>query len=286
MAIRHSILAIDDDPHILEELEDTIRSLGHTSLKASNQVEAQEILRKRQTCLALLDLELKMDHKSAQSRIQVGFNLLEEIRRQKTKDEFPVILITAHKGENDGIGIRALRSGANDLVKKPFTNGELEDRIRLWLGVCALHKRADKSGPGKSSQENGSDLKTNDTIRFVGSPNTKQRNLILVNGNEAWVRPQTIEVLWNLSLPLWERRDGWMKAIQIITDRDNPHQAIMRAREDLKKYVKDPKRTIENNSHQYRLSTPSENITYDEKLMNQYFPRLFEKLKTPQTNLA
>jgi len=43
------------------------------------------------------------------------------------------------RGDNDDLGIRALRDGANDLVKKPFTDGELEMRIGYWLARCRVH---------------------------------------------------------------------------------------------------------------------------------------------------
>jgi len=95
---KHIVLAIDDDPSILDDLDDSIRSLGHTTIKAPNQAEALQILQTNRPCLILLDLALKIDNRSAQSVIQVGFNLLAQIREKFTKDELAVILITAHKG--------------------------------------------------------------------------------------------------------------------------------------------------------------------------------------------
>ncbi len=289
MVTKHLILSIDDDPHILDELDDTIRSLGYLSLKACNQVEAQEILKKRQPCLALLDLELKTDHKSAQARIQVGFNLLDEIRQKKPKDEFPIILITAHKGQNDDLGIRALRNGANDLVKKPFTTGELEGRIRHWLTECPIHgKSAPRSQKIESPMKNGSnsakDIKTTDTLHFDGRPNQKRRNLIKINGKDVWVQTKTMEVLCKMASPLLNRKSGWLKAPQIDSG-DNPHQAIKRARDDIKRFVKDPKKTIANNGNQYRLSTLPKNITWDVGLMREYFSHLIDLFPKTQNNI-
>jgi DNA-binding response OmpR family regulator len=283
MKEKHVVLAVDDDPDILEELADTIRSLGYLVVTARNQVEAEKVLRKRRPCLALLDLELKTDDRSAQARIQVGFNLLERMQKQKPGQKFPIILVTAHAAGQDDLYIQAIRKGASDLVKKPFKNGELEDRIRLKLADCCGHGKPAKPSSAAEELVESDDVKTADALFFDGRPNTKRRNLIKVNGKEAWVRTKTFSVLWRLALPFWSGKDGWLKAAQ-IADEDNPHQAILRAREDIKSCVKDPKKTIEHNGSQYRLSTAGKKLTYNENLVPQYFQHLFEMLPKPKSN--
>lgn len=283
MKDQHVVLAVDDDPDILAELADTIRSLGYSALTARNQVEAQRVLQKHRPCLALLDLELKTDNRSAQPRVQVGFNLLGHIRKLHSRVDLPIILVTGHAAGRDDVYIQALRNDANDLVRKPFKNGELETRIRESLSRCPVHAKADDDVPKNQVPDHGEDIKTSDVLHFAGRPNQRRRSLIRINGRDGWVRATTFELLWRLALPLWQRRDGWMKADK-IADGDNPYQAIKRAREDLKPFVKDPKQTIENNGNQYRLSTLAAKLTYDVALMRQYFSHLLALHPKHQTN--
>lgn len=282
MTNKHLIFVIDDDSCIVDDLEDSIHSLGHDVVTAQNQVDALQIFKKKRPCLVLLDLAIKTNKSSAQSNMQIGFNLLQQIRAQFSRDELPVILITAHKQDNDQLGIRGMRCDANDMVKKPFENGQLESRIAHFLDHCPVHARASvpNHDTGKVFVVN-KDIQTKDCMHFDGRSNTKRRNLILINDKETWVQTKSFEILWKLAMPHWRNQSGWLKAAQIDTS-TNPRLPILRARRDIAKSVVDAGRIIENNGNQYRLSIPAKLLTYDKDLIKQYFPALYDLLFPPK----
>jgi two-component system KDP operon response regulator KdpE len=69
-----------------------------------------------------------------------GFQLLERIRETS---ESPIVVISARGEEHDQV--RALDSGANDYVTKPFREGELLARLRSSLRIAARANRDPES---------------------------------------------------------------------------------------------------------------------------------------------
>jgi DNA-binding response OmpR family regulator len=285
MEKKHLILAIDDDSSIVDDLEDTIRSMGHRCLKAQSSEDGWNVLQRYRPCLVLLDLELKTDRRSAKAKIAVGFNLLSRIRTKFDRGDLRVIVITAHSGDSNDLPIRALRGQADDFVKKPFADGTLERQIHFLLGQCVKHpgETSDGAAVKYSSAAKGAkatrniDAKTKDTIHFDGRPK-KRRYCVVVNQKELWVRATTFEVLWRLALPLWAGKSAWLKTTQLQMA-GNIHQTVKRAREDIRAAVKNPDLTLETNTHQYRLSTTPAHLTRDDALVAEYFSHLFELLK-------
>lgn len=60
-----------------------------------------------------------------------GIQLLGQIRKTEAWRQVPVIMLTAKSGESDVV--RALDTGANDYIVKPFKPKELIARIRRFL---------------------------------------------------------------------------------------------------------------------------------------------------------
>jgi DNA-binding response OmpR family regulator len=59
-----------------------------------------------------------------------GFQVLEELRKSK---ETPIVLLTAQSGEEDQN--RALSLGANGLISKPFSPGEVVLKVKEILSL-------------------------------------------------------------------------------------------------------------------------------------------------------
>ena len=283
MEKKHLILAIDDDCSIVDDLEDTIRSMGHRCVKAQSSEEGWNALQRQRPCLVLLDLELKTDRRSAKAKIAVGFNLLSRIRTKFDRNDLKVILITAHSGDSNDLLIRALRGNADDFVKKPFADGTLERQIEHLLAQCGRHPPEAAGNATSAAHVNTAkisryaDAKTNDAIHFDGRPNGRRHRLI-INEKETWVQAKSFEALWRLALPLWNGNCAWLKTSQ-FNMAGNVNQVIMRARADIRTAVKNPDLTIETNNNQYRLSTTPAHLTRDDGLVAEYFSHLFELLK-------
>jgi DNA-binding NtrC family response regulator len=113
---RKTILAVDDDPHILEVLEVRLVSAGYDVVTAGDGVEALQVLGSRPVRLVISDIRMPgMD----------GMRLLEEMERRGLR--LPIIFLTAH-GSISG-AVEAIKHGAVDYLTKPFDGQELLTRV-------------------------------------------------------------------------------------------------------------------------------------------------------------
>lgn len=118
------ILAVDDDPIILELLTQFVASFGqHTLVTASSGPEALDLLSgdDAQTfdCF-MLDIQMP---------VMDGMELTRQIRALPAHAEAPIVMLTAmsEKRYIDG----AFGAGASDYVTKPFDVAELKTRIEV-----------------------------------------------------------------------------------------------------------------------------------------------------------
>ena len=114
-----TIALVDDDQNILVSLSATLIDEGYEVDTYSDGAEALVGLSKKRTDLAILDIKMpRMD----------GIQLLTELRRT---DRLPVIFLTSKDDEVDEV--MGLRLGADDYIKKPFSQRLLLERIRSVL---------------------------------------------------------------------------------------------------------------------------------------------------------
>jgi two-component system KDP operon response regulator KdpE len=130
------VLIVDDDPPIRRFLRAGLESEGHTLIEAKTGQEAISQAATRAPDLVLLDLGLP------------DVDGLEVVRRIREWSAMPIIVLTARGQEGDKI--RALDSGADDYVTKPFSMGELRARIR-----AALRHRARTADGESQTLESG-----------------------------------------------------------------------------------------------------------------------------------
>ena len=113
------ILIIDDEVQIRRLLEITLSANGYKITEASTGKEGLALAATRQPTLIILDLGLPDAD---------GLDLLKRLREWYEK---PIIILSVRKSEDDII--KALDSGANDYLTKPFRTGELLARIRVAI---------------------------------------------------------------------------------------------------------------------------------------------------------
>ncbi len=285
MARPHLGLVVDNDDEVLQEVKNILTSLGHECGCVTTQQDAEALLADRRFCYVLLDLELPVRTNQI-AKIQVGFNLLEQIRARFSREELPVIVMTAH-GKGHEYTVRAFKMGADDYIKKPFDEEPqpLEDKIREAMQktceknhASCPNARAPQKGTGKRAaprprgkRDQSWPYRTRHRFHFNGECR-KRRYLIRVNGKDAWVRLDTFTCLWKLAVALLNVPPGWLRDFH-----DNAHSAIYRLKQDLAKVTGLDGDCIENDGHgQFRLSVPPENVTYDEGPLKAYHSALYE----------
>ncbi len=119
MSNKYKILMIEDEANIRNFVKTLLVTNQYQVFTATNASEGLFELRVHCPDLILLDLGLPD---------QDGLDLLVEIRKESM---IPVIVLSARYDELDKV--RALDSGANDYVTKPFGTAELQARIRSAL---------------------------------------------------------------------------------------------------------------------------------------------------------
>jgi DNA-binding response OmpR family regulator len=118
------VLAADDEPDIREVVQ---VSLGEEFQiqTVSDGFRAWDYLETAENSipdLVILDVMMpKMD----------GFSVLEHIREHNETSDIPVLMLTSRSREEDVV--RALESGADDFLAKPFNKSELVGRVRQTL---------------------------------------------------------------------------------------------------------------------------------------------------------
>ena len=101
------ILILDDEAEIRQELKEFLVSQGFSIFEAANPSEAFRILKEQPIDISILDIRLPE---------MSGLQVLREVK--KLHPTMEVIMISGH-GDMDSV-IEALRSGAEDFLKKPF----------------------------------------------------------------------------------------------------------------------------------------------------------------------
>ena len=126
-----TIALVDDDQNILVSLSAALIDEGYKVDAYSDGAEALIGLNQKRADLAILDIKMpRMD----------GIQLLTELRR---KDKLPVIFLTSKDDEVDEV--MGLRLGADDYIKKPFSQRLLLERIRAVLRRYEAHTSDDDS---------------------------------------------------------------------------------------------------------------------------------------------
>ncbi|MBC7137825.1 MAG: response regulator transcription factor [Defluviimonas sp.] len=113
------IALVDDDRNILTSVSMTLEAEGFDVETYNDGQSALDAFTRRLPDMAVLDIKMpRMD----------GMDLLQRLR---LKTAMPVILLTSRDDEIDEV--LGLRMGADDYVKKPFSQRLLVERVRALL---------------------------------------------------------------------------------------------------------------------------------------------------------
>jgi two-component system response regulator ChvI len=117
--VANSIALVDDDRNILASVSIALEAEGFSVRCYSDGAEALKAMSAHPVDLAVLDIKMpRMD----------GMELLEQLRRLS---HIPVIFLTSKDDEVDEL--LGLRMGADDYIKKPFSQRLLIERIRALI---------------------------------------------------------------------------------------------------------------------------------------------------------
>ena len=114
------VLVVEDDPAILQGLQESLRMERYDVLSASDGATGYRLAQEKKPDLVILDLMLpKMG----------GFEVCRKLRSEQFTA--PILMLTARGEESDRV--LGLDLGADDYVTKPFSVRELLARVRALL---------------------------------------------------------------------------------------------------------------------------------------------------------
>jgi two-component system response regulator ChvI len=131
----HTVALVDDDRNILTSISMALEAEGFEVRTYTDGAEALRGLTQRPPDLAVLDIKMpRMD----------GLELLQRLRQTS---HLPVIFLTSKDDEVDEL--MGLRMGADDYIKKPFSQRLLVERIRALLRRETLTRDKTETDPGQ-----------------------------------------------------------------------------------------------------------------------------------------
>ena len=132
------IALVDDDRNILASVSIALEAEGFSVGMYHDGAEALAGFRETPPDLVVLDIKMpRMD----------GMEMLQELRK---KSAIPVIILTSKDDEVDEL--LGLRMGADDYIKKPFSQRLLIERVRSLLRRAEINRRAAVDGEEPESE--------------------------------------------------------------------------------------------------------------------------------------
>jgi two-component system response regulator ChvI len=140
----HSIALVDDDRNILTSVSMALEAEGFAVTTYTDGETALRALSSRPVDLAVLDIKMpRMD----------GMEVLQKLRQAS---RVPVIFLTSKDDEVDEL--LGLRMGADDYIRKPFSQRLLIERIR------ALLRRAEVEADAAAGKTSGGAITRGDLV--------------------------------------------------------------------------------------------------------------------------
>ncbi len=117
------ILIVDDDLTITELMKALMIMEGYDPSVVNDSTKALDTAASFQPDLITVDLMMPG---------LSGFDLCEQLRQDPRFAKLPILIVTAK--DDPGTRERAMRTGANDYITKPFNIDDLLQRIRTLTG--------------------------------------------------------------------------------------------------------------------------------------------------------
>ena len=117
-----NVVAIEDDPAILDNIIDTLEAEGLVIVGVCDGREGLDLVEKELPDLVICDIMIPSIN---------GFDVLQRLRAQARTADIPFVFLTA-RSERENVR-RGMELGADDYLSKPFTSAELVATVTAQL---------------------------------------------------------------------------------------------------------------------------------------------------------
>ena len=160
MKVMASILVLDDDLALLEQMERLLNTLGHTAKLSLEHEHLFKRLEKEPFDLILMDIHMPGSN---------GIAILQQLQSHPVYQRIPVIMLTIDPDDN--LLKQCFDAGAADFINKPLSEVILQARIEMVLKIKTyqdqLLEKNNELADSLEIQQNISDelLQTSDELR-------------------------------------------------------------------------------------------------------------------------
>lgn len=184
----HYIIAVDDDPDVLDTLGRVLQRENLEVSLASSGKEALRLIEQRMPHLMILDIIMPgMD----------GITICQQLRADPRYVSLPILFLTA-KGSTDDI-VAGLDAGADDYVVKPFELAELRARIHALLRRSMRETTASKSviqvGDLRLDSDTYQAIVDNESVQLTSTEHRLLRYL-MEHANQALSPSHLLQAVW------------------------------------------------------------------------------------------
>lgn len=155
------ILCVDDEAKNLKLLEALLMPRGYEIIAARDGETALAKAAAEPPDLILLDIMMPA---------MSGFEVLQKLRSDEKTRFIPVVMITALRETEDRV--KAIESGCDDFISKPFDKDELLARVKSLLRIKFLHDEVSNSYEKLKELEKLKDALTHMIIHDLNNPLT------------------------------------------------------------------------------------------------------------------
>ena len=242
----HIALVVEDDSETAEDLVQILESIDCASAVVDNAEDAEAQLQGRSFCLILLDLQIKSKPDSIKGHVEHGKSLLRTIRAKYgdyngTAFTLPVLIVSGFARERDP-AIDVMKSGASDIIQKPFVSGQVSERVRQALrGSGRLNHDACGALPRQRRVNPDAEI-----VLAIPGDRVRRRTRVAVAGNPADLTDASLEVL--LHLMVARQKGGMANKVDMGANADQGFKKISNLCTELKPALGDVK-IVENRYH-------------------------------------
>jgi CheY-like chemotaxis protein len=256
MAGRHTVLLVEDEPQMAEELGELLESLGHAHLHATNKEDAERLVEEGDFCYVLLDLQIKAHPDSIKAHVEAGQSLLEHIRERyprrndEGKHRLQILVMSGHAKEHYYV-VKALQEGADDFITKPVGDSKppFKDKIQDALRRSGREKHEACAAVMREARAASASASLEITGRQEG-----KRVEVKVGGKPVLLTNASFLMLLTLVAGRLRSPEGWVHKSDLGAKAEQGWKGISRLKEELGPHLPPKSAIVENDqSGSYRL---------------------------------
>jgi CheY-like chemotaxis protein len=137
MTGRHRVLVVEDDPATAEDLADLLGAIDCDPVIVDNKRDALAALQHKAICLAVFDLQIKLERDSIKGHTEAGRSLIRDARRMYPAHtgacyRLPILVVSGYAREVES-AVEVMKDGADDVIQKPLDSREVSRSVRQAL---------------------------------------------------------------------------------------------------------------------------------------------------------